>query len=236
MMLFYGLMGISMVFGFLGSMVSKRLQSKFTHYSQIPTSSGLSGKEIAEQMLKHYNIHDVQVLQGKGRLTDHYNPKSKIINLSPEVYGGRSISSAAVAAHECGHAVQHAESYAMLQFRSAIVPIIQVSSNIQKYLFMMGFMLIGFIGNANFLLIAIALFGMTALFSVITLPVEFDASKRALAWLDDSNITRGTEYDGAKDALKWAAMTYVVGAAAAVAQVVYLVFMFLQTQNNGRRA
>jgi len=235
-MLFYGLMGISMVFGLIGGVVSKRLQSKFTQYSQIPTSSGMSGKEIADQMLKHYNIHDVQVLQGKGRLTDHYNPKSKIINLSPEVYGGRSVSAAAVAAHECGHAVQHAESYAMLQFRSAIVPIIQVSSSIQKYLFMMGFMLIGFIGNGNFLMIAIALFGVTALFSVITLPVEFDASKRALAWLDESNITRGTEYDGAKDALKWAAMTYVVAAAAAVAQVLYLVVMFMQSQNNGRRA
>jgi len=200
MMLFYGLMGISMVFGLIGGVVSKRLQSKFTQYSQIPTSSGL--------------------------LTDHYNPKSKIINLSPEVYGGRSVSAAAVAAHEVGHAVQHAESYAMLQFRSAIVPVIQFSSNIQKYLFTMGFMVIGFLGNANFLMIAIALFGLTALFSVITLPVEFDASKRALAWLDASNITRGTEYDGAKDALKWAAMTYVVGAAAAVAQVLYLVVMF----------
>ena len=231
MMMLYGIMGISMVFGLIGGMVSNRLKSKFAKYSQIPTSSGMSGKEIAEQMLAYYNIHDVEIVQGQGRLTDHYNPKSKIISLSPEVYGGRSVSSAAVAAHECGHAVQHAESYAMLQFRSAIVPIVQLSSSMQQYIFMFGFMAIGAIGNANFLMIAIALFSVTALFSVITLPVEFDASKRALAWLDDANITRGTEYDGAKDALKWAAMTYVVGALAAVAQLLYLVMIFMNSKD-----
>lgn len=230
-MMLYGLIGISVVFGLIGSMVSGRLKSKFAQYSQVPTSSGLSGKEIALQMLQHYNIHDVEVVQGQGRLTDHYNPKSKIISLSPEVYGGRSVAAAAVAAHECGHAVQHAESYAMLQFRSAIVPVVQLSSSLQQYIFMFGFMMIGVIGNNAFLMGAIALFAVTALFSVVTLPVEFDASSRALAWLDNSNITRGTEYDGAKDALKWAAMTYVVAALAAVAQLLYFVMMFLSSDD-----
>ena len=232
----YGVIIISMVFGFIGKLVSGMLQKKFTQYSQIPTSSGLSGKEVADRMLSYYNIHDVQVLQGQGRLTDHYNPKSKVINLSPEVYSGRSISAAAVAAHECGHAVQHAEAYTMLQLRSAVVPLVQISSNMQKYLFMAGFMMIGMIGNANFLLICIALFAVTAFFSLVTLPVEFDASKRALAWLDNANITQGVEYDGAKDALKWAAMTYVVGATAAVAQLLYFLVIFLNSKDRGQRA
>ena len=235
-MMLYGVMFISMIFGFIGKLVSGKLQKKFDQYSRIPTSSGLSGKEVAERMLSHYNIHDVQVLQGQGRLTDHYNPKSKIINLSPDVYGGRSISSAAVAAHECGHAVQHAESYAMLKLRSAVVPLVNISSKMQQYFFMAGFMLVGVIGNANLLLAAIGIFGVTAFFSLVTLPVEFDASKRALAWLDNANITQGVEYDGAKDALKWAAMTYVVAATAAVAQVLYFLVMFLNSKNKGQRA
>lgn len=230
-MLIYGLMGISMVFGLIGSFVSKRLQSKFSKYAQMPTSSGLSGKEIAQKMLEYYNIHDVQITQGKGRLTDHYNPQTKIVNLSPEVYGGRSVAAAAVAAHEVGHAIQHAESYAMLQFRSAIVPIVQVSSKLQSYIFMFGFVLAGVIGNGMFLLVAVAIFAVTALFSVITLPVEFDASNRALAWLEDTNITRGAEHEGAKDALKWAARTYIVGALAAVAQLLYLLMMFLNSRD-----
>ena len=226
-----GLIIISVVFGLIGSVVSGRLKSKFSKYAQMPTSSGLSGKEIAERMLHYYNIYDVQITQGKGRLTDHYNPKTKIVNLSPEVYGGRSISAAAVAAHEVGHAVQHAESYAMLQFRSAIVPIVQISSKIQSFLFMFGFALVGTMNNGIFLLVAIAAFAVTALFSVITLPVEFDASNRALAWLENSNITTGAEHAGAKDALKWAAMTYVVGALAAVAQLLYLLMMFLGSRD-----
>lgn len=230
-MMMYGAIFISMIFAFIGKLVGGKLQKKFDQYSRIPTSSGLSGKEVADRMLSHYNIHDVQVLQGQGRLTDHYNPKSKIINLSPDVYSGRSISAAAVAAHECGHAVQHAESYPMLKLRSAVVPLVQISSNMQKYLFMAGFMLVGMIGNGNFLLICIALFAVTAFFSVVTLPVEFDASKRALAWLDSANITQGVEYDGAKDALKWAAMTYIVAATAAVSQMLYFLVMFLNSKN-----
>lgn len=230
-MLLYGLMGISMLFGLIGGLVSKKLQSKFSKYSQMPTSSGLSGKEVAERMLQYYNIYDVQITQGKGRLTDHYNPQTKIVSLSPEVFGGRSVAAAAVAAHEVGHAVQHAESYAMLQFRSAIVPIVQISSKIQQYIFMFGFVLIGSTGSSLFLLAAVAVFAVTALFSVITLPVEFDASNRALAWLEDTNITRGAEHEGAKDALNWAARTYVVGALAAVTQLLYLLYMFMGSRD-----
>jgi Zn-dependent membrane protease YugP len=222
-----GLIIISAIFGVIGGIVSNRLKSKFSKYAQMPTSSGLSGREVAQRMLDYYNIHDVQITQGQGRLTDHYNPKTKIVNLSPEVYGVRSVAAAAVAAHEVGHAVQHAESYAMLQFRSAIVPIVQLSSKIQSMLFMFGFAMIGAIGNETFLFVAIAAFAVTALFSIVTLPVEFDASNRALAWLENANITRGIEHDGAKDALKWAAMTYVVGALAAIAQLLYLVMLFL---------
>ena len=229
-MMFYGLIGISMVFGLIGGLVSSRLKSKFAQYAQVPTSSGLSGKEIAERMLRHYNVLDVEIVQGKGRLTDHYNPKTKTISLSPEVYGGRSVASAAVAAHECGHAVQHAEAYSMLQLRSAIVPVVQLSANLQQYVFMAAIFMASTMGN-SLLLVAIGLFAVTTLFSVITLPVEFDASSRALAWLDTANITRGTEYDGAKDALKWAAMTYVVAALAAIAQMLYLVMIFMGSRD-----
>ena len=230
-MLIYGLIGISMVFGLIGSFVSNRLKSKFAQYSQMPTSSGLSGREIAQRMLEYYNIHDVQITQGQGRLTDHYNPKTKVVSLSPEVFGGRSVAAAAVAAHEVGHAIQHAESYAMLQFRSAIVPIVQISSKIQSFIFMFGFAMLGSSGSSILLLVAVAVFSVTALFSVVTLPVEFDASNRALAWLEDTNITRGAEHEGAKDALKWAARTYVVGALAAIAQLLYLLMMFLGSRD-----
>lgn len=226
-----GLIIISVIFGGLGSLVSGRLKSKFSKYSQMPTSSGLSGREVAERMLQYYNIHDVTITQGQGRLTDHYNPKTKIVSLSPEVYGGRSVAAAAVAAHEVGHAVQHAESYAMLQFRSAIVPIVQVSSKMQSMIFSFGFIMAGMMNNGWFLLGAVAVFAVTALFSVVTLPVEFDASNRALAWLETSNVTRGAEQAGAKDALWWAAMTYVVGALAAVAQLLYLLVLFLGSRD-----
>jgi len=195
----FGLIAISVVFGLIGSLVSNRLKSKFAQYAQIPTSSGMSGREVAERMLQHYNIQDVEIVQGQGRLTDHYNPKT--------------------------------EAYTMLQFRSAIVPLVQLSSNLQQYFFMFAFMMAGALGNSLILMIAVALFGVTALFSLITLPVEFDASSRALAWLDTANVTRGAEYDGAKDALKWAAMTYVVGALAAVAQLLYFLMIFLASDD-----
>jgi len=197
-----------MVFGLIGKFVSGKLQKKFAQYSQMPTSSGMSGREVAEEMLLYYNIRDVQITQGQGRLTDHYNPKTRVVSLSPEVYNGKTVSAAAVAAHEVGHAVQHAESYSMLQFRSAIVPLVQISSKAQQLIFGMGFMFAAALNNPYVLLGAVVIFAITALFSVITLPVEFDASNRALNWLENTGITRGREHDGAKDALKWAAMTY----------------------------
>jgi uncharacterized protein len=181
-------------------------------------------------MLRHYGISDVQVVEGQGFLSDHYNPQSKTIALSPEVYNGRSIASAAVAAHECGHAVQHAEAYSMLKVRSALVPIVSVSSKVQQFLLMgvmfgMGASMMS--GTSPIMIILVATFGFTTLFSLITLPVEFDASKRALAWLDDSNMTRGEEYDGARDALWWAAMTYVVQALSSLVIFLYFLLQFL---------
>ena len=219
-----GYMIIVGIFSVLGMIVSGRLKSKFKHYSQIPSTGNASGEEVAHQMLSHFGIRDVKVVQGKGSLTDHYNPMTKTISLSPDVFQGRSIASAAVSAHECGHAVQHAEAYAALKMRSAVVPVVNFSSQIQQYLFMG--MMIGFgagsgaIGNILTIVLTIT-FGVTALFSLITLPVEFDASKRALLWLDETGNTTGEAYDGAKDALTWAAMTYIVSALSALVMFLY---------------
>ncbi len=213
------------VFALLGMYVQNKLKSKFKKYSLQPLSSGMSGKEIAEAMLQHYGITDVQVIQGEGRLTDHYNPQTKIVALSPEVYQGRSVAAASVAAHECGHAVQHDTQYSMLQMRSGIVPIVKIAASAQQYLLIGALFFMG--SFPQLLLIAIIAFTVTTLFSLITLPVEFDASRRALAWLDETGIARpGPEYDGAKDALHWAAMTYVVAALSAIAMLLYLVLNF----------
>ena len=227
-MLSGGYMGYMIVAGlmsFIGMMVSGRLKSKFAQYSKMPTSSGMSGYEVANAMLSSYGIKDVKVVEGKGMLSDHYNPASKTIALSTAVYRGRSVASAAVAAHECGHAVQHAESYAMLKVRSGLVPIVQVSSKAQQWLLMLalGGFGVGMSGSNTIIMITIVVFAITALFSFITLPVEFDASKRALVWLDGANIARGAEYDGAKDALQWAAMTYVAAALSALVMLLYLI-------------
>jgi len=213
-------------FTLLGWLVSSRLKSKFKKYSKIPISSGLSGYEVGMEMMRHYGITDVKIVEGRGSLTDHYNPTTKTVALSPEVYGGRSIASAAVAAHEVGHVVQHATAYNMLTMRSKLVPVLTFSSKIQQYLFMAFIFGIssGF-GGTWFLFILMATFGVTALFSLITLPVEFDASKRALVWLDNSGITKGAEYDGAKDALWWAAMTYVASALSALVMFLYFLLM-----------
>lgn len=222
---YMGYMIIVGVFSLLGMIVSNRLKSKFKHYSKIPSTGNASGEEVAHQMLGHFGINDVKVVQGKGSLTDHYNPLTKTISLSPEVFQGRSIASAAVSAHECGHAVQHAEAYAALKMRSAIVPVVNFSSKIQQFLFMgmmVGFGTMGSGPLSNLLLVALTItFGVTALFSLITLPVEFDASKRALLWLDETGNTTGVAYDGAKDALTWAAMTYIVSALSALVMFLY---------------
>lgn len=218
---------ISAIFGVIGMLVSARLKSKFKHYSEVPVTSGMTGRDIAAAMLKYYNVNDVEISCVEGQLTDHYNPQDKTVNLSHDVYYGNHVSSAAVAAHECGHAVQHATSYAALTMRSRLVPIVSLSANLQQYLFMFGIVGMTTFKSPIVLIIAIAAFAVTALFSLITLPVEFDASRRALVWLKSTNSTVGIEYDGAKDALTWAALTYVVAALAAVTQLLYLIFMFM---------
>ncbi len=218
-------------FTLVGWLVSSRLKSKFKTYSQVPLSNGLSGAEIAREMLNYYGIHDVNIVEGQGFLTDHYNPANKTVSLSPAVFQGRNVAAAAVSAHECGHAVQHATAYNMLQMRSKLVPVVQISGKMQQFLFMgmiFGLGIGGGGGIGSILLLAlVATFGITALFSLITLPVEFDASKRALVWLDNSGVTRGQEYDGAKDALWWAAMTYVAQALSALVMFLYFLLSFL---------
>ncbi len=222
-----GMMVISGIMTLVGMFVSNRLQSKFRQYSQVGLSNGMSGKEIAESMLRHYGIFDVKVQLSEGFLTDHYNPADKTVNLSETVFHGRSVAAAAVSAHECGHAVQHATAYSMLKFRSTIVPFVKVASGMQQFLLMAGLMMIQSALGKTLLLVTIIAFAVTTLFSFVTLPVEFDASRRALAWLDATGNTRGAEYDGAKDALWWAAMTYVAAALAALASLLYLVWRYM---------
>jgi uncharacterized protein len=215
------------VFTLIGMLVSSRLKNKFAHYSQVPVRSGLSGSEMAEKMLAHYGIRDVQIVEGQGYLTDHYNPQTKTVSLSPDVYHGRSVAAAAVATHECGHAVQHAQSYSMLQLRSRLVPVVQFSANIQQFLFMGAILGMGAGLGGTLMIFMVATFGITALFSLVTLPVEFDASNRALAWLDNTGALPPQEHDGAKDALWWAAMTYVAQALGALVMFLYFLLSFL---------
>lgn len=216
----------------LGMIASNRLKSKFNEYSQEGLSNGMSGKEIAEKMLHDNGIYDVQVRASDGFLSDHYNPADKTVNLSPDVYSGRSISAAAVAAHECGHAVQHATAYSMLQFRSAMVPIVKVSSTLGQWVLLAGVGLYFGGGNQTLLLIGIILFAATTLFSFITLPVEYDASNRALAWLENTGTTARNEHEKAKDALKWAARTYVVAALSSLAMLLYYISIFMNRRND----
>ncbi|MEO6948933.1 MAG: zinc metallopeptidase [Ginsengibacter sp.] len=218
---------ISVLFMIIGMVVQARLKSKFKQYSLVPTSSGLSGKEVAEKMLSDNGIHDVSVVSVPGFLSDHYDPTKKTVNLSADVYSGRNVSAAAVAAHECGHAVQHATAYSMLKLRSAIVPVVQISSKLSQWVIIIGLGLftVGG-GNPTVLLIGIILFAASTLFSVITLPVEFDASSRALKWLDSSHIMFGEEHEKAKDALKWAALTYVVAALASIAMLLQYIMIY----------
>ncbi len=217
----------------IGMFVSSRLKSKFAEYSKIGLANGLSGAEIAQKMLHDNNIFDVKITQVEGQLTDHYNPMDKTVNLSADVFHGRSAASAAVAAHECGHAVQHALAYAPLKMRSAMVPAVNVASKVMGMLNM--FLMFGGIymlsqGSAMgdiLLVVLIAANGAMAAFALITLPVEYDASKRALAWMTNRNVVNQSEHAMAKDALDWAARTYVVGALAAIANLMYYVMMFL---------
>lgn len=226
-----GALIIGLFFMAIGWIVSSRLKSKFREYSQTHLTRDLSGAEIARLMLADHGISDVQVISVEGQLTDHYNPANRTVNLSQEVYHGRNAAAASVAAHECGHAVQHAKAYSMLEFRSAMVPIQNVSAQVINFIFMI--MMFGSIFAAGVLplttalLIIIVCYGVFTLFAFVTLPVEFDASKRALAWIESRGIVTRQEHDMAKDALKWAAMTYVVAAIGALTTLIYYVMMFL---------
>ena len=209
----------------IGGIVSSQLKSKVKKYSQIATISGLSGKEIAEKMLTDNGISDVKVISVPGKLTDHYNPTDRTINLSPDVYQGRHVSAAAIAAHECGHAVQHATAYQWLEMRSQMVPIVNFSNRMMSTVFIIGLIGGSFIGLGwhNMLMLFIILQAIVTTFTLITLPVEFDASRRALIWLKSSNITNDEEIVFAEDALKWAASTYLVAALAAVTYLLYYI-------------
>jgi len=209
--------------------VSNRLKSKFKKYSKIQLKNGMSGKEIAEKMLSDNRITDVKVLSVKGQLTDHYNPVNKTVNLSEAVYAQRNAAAAAVATHECGHALQHAKAYSWLRLRSQIVPAVGVSSKISNFVIMAGLILMysGSALGSMLFLIGIVLFGVTTLFTFITLPVEYDASNRALAWLENKHMLTQEEHAGAKDALKWAARTYLVAALGSLATLLYFISMFM---------
>ncbi len=212
----------------IGTLISNKLKSKFTEYSQEGLQNGMSGKQIAEKMLRDNGIYDVQVTSTPGFLSDHYNPMDKTVNLSPDVYEGRSISAAAVASHECGHAVQHATNYSMLMMRSKMVPAVKIGTSLSQWVILAGLGIMGFgHGNQLIFLIGILLFSITTIFSLVTLPVEFDASNRALAWLESTNMTTAQEHDKAQDALKWAARTYVVAAISSVATLLYYIFLFM---------
>ena len=221
---------ISLVFVGLSMLVSMILKSKFSAYSKIGLANGMTGKQVAEKMLRDSGIYDVQVVSVQGFLSDHYNPLNKTVNLSPDVYQGTSIAAAAVAAHECGHAVQHATSYTWLNLRSKLVPAVQFSSNIVHWILLIGVVLIN--RFPQLLLVGIILFAVTAFFSIITLPVEFDASRRALAWLQNTNVTTQEEFPKAKNALKWAATTYVVAALASVVTLVQYILLYTSRQRS----
>ncbi|MGB0999119.1 MAG: zinc metallopeptidase [Flavobacteriales bacterium] len=219
---------ILLAFAGIGFLVSRQLKKKFKTYSQVPLSSSFSGKEIAEKMLKDHGIHDVRVVSTPGELTDHYNPNSKTVNLSEGVYHGRHIAAAAVSAHECGHAVQHARAYAWLQMRSKLVPIVNLSSKIMNVIF-----IFGIIGSFAFsfgydviILTVIIAQAVIAAFALITLPVEYDASNRAMIWLETSGVAGRSELEKANDALLWAARTYLVSALAALTTLAYYVLMY----------
>jgi len=213
--------------------VQWRFKSKFSHYAEIGLLSGLTGQEVAERMLKDNNIYDVQIISVEGELTDHYNPANKTVNLSPDVYYSRSVAAAAVAAHECGHAVQHAKAYSWLSLRSALVPVINVASTLTQWTLFIGVMLLFFTHNPFVLAIGVAALALVTLFSFITLPVEFDASHRALLWLNNNYNVMQTreEHEQAKDALWWAAMTYVVAALGSLATLLYYASFLFNRRN-----
>jgi len=218
------LMGIIMLASWL---VGQQLKNKFEKYSKIQLRNGMSGAEIAQKMLNDHGIYDVKVISTPGRLTDHYNPADKTVNLSEAVYNERNAAAAAVAAHEVGHAVQHATAYKWLQMRSKMVPAVSIASNLVQWVLLAGVIMISSYKNPTVLLIGIVLFAVTTLFSIITLPVEYDASNRALKWLQTKNMVSQEEYAGAKDSLKWAARTYLVAALASIGTLLYYIMIYM---------
>lgn len=206
-------------------LVSNRLKSKFEHYSKLTLRNGMSGAEIAEKMLADHGIRDVKVISTPGRLTDHYNPADKTVNLSEAVYNQRNAAAAAVAAHECGHAVQHAQAYEWLTMRSKLIPVVEIASNYMQWVLLAGILMLNTF--PSLLLIGIILFAATTIFSIITLPVEYDASNRALAWLKNKNMLGQEEYAGAEDSLKWAARTYLVAALGSIATLLYYIMRYM---------
>jgi Zn-dependent membrane protease YugP len=233
--LFHSLIDQTMIFIILllfmvaGFAVQARLKNRFKKYSESYLSSGLSGAEVARRMLNFYGLDSVQIISVPGQLTDHYNPANKTVNLSPEVYEGRNISAAAVAAHECGHAVQHATAYAWLTMRSKMVPVVSFSGKIMNMVFLfsiLGMSVLG-LGFEQALVVVIAAQAVVATFALVTLPVEYDASRRALVWLQGAGITDASNHHQAEDALKWAARTYLVAAAAAVTQLLYYIMLYM---------
>lgn len=216
------LAGVIMLFSWL---VSSRLKNKFEYYSKLQLQNGMSGAEIAEKMLADNGIQDVRVISTSGQLTDHYNPVDKTVNLSESVYNQRNAAAAAVAAHECGHAIQHAKGYKWLTMRSKLVPVVNVASTYMQWILLAGILMLRTF--PQLLLVGIVIFAVTTLFSIVTLPVEYDASNRALAWLESKKMLTKQEHDGAKDSLKWAARTYVVAALGSIATLLYYVSIFM---------
>ncbi len=212
------------IIGLAGMFVQSRLKSKFKKYSKLHLKNGLSGREIAEKMLTDNGIYDVKVISTPGQLTDHYNPQIKTVNLSESVYNERNASAAAVAAHECGHAVQHAQAYPWLQLRSKLVPTVGISSKLASFILIAGIFTVQ--SFPQLLLAGIILFAATVVFSIVTLPVEYDASNKALAWLENKNMLSNDEHDAAKDALKWAARTYLVAALSSIATLLYYINIY----------
>jgi len=226
------LLVLMIVFAIIGFAVSSRLKKVFAKYEQVPLTSGLTGAQVAQKMLADNNIYDVTVESVPGKLTDHYNPANKTVNLSPEVFNGRNVSAAAVAAHECGHAVQHAVEYPWLQMRSSLVPIVNFSSRALNFVYI-AMIFLAFSANLwnQMLLAIIILQSAITLFTVTTLPVEMDATNRALVWLNQSGLTRGAEHEGAETALKWAGRTYIVAALASLTTLLYYIMSYMGSRD-----
>ncbi len=222
-----GMIFLIVVIGVIGYMVQARLQSVFKKYSKVRFPGGLTGAEVAEKMLRDNNIHNVKVTHVKGHLTDHFNPQTMTVNLSDAVYGSDSVAAAAVAAHECGHAIQHAREYAPLKLRSQLVPAVQFASTAATWVIIAGLVLLAATQNEILCWIGVGMIAMSAIFSIVTLPVEYNASARALEWLEASRTMQGAQLVQAKEALSWAARTYLVAALSAVASVLYYVFLIL---------